>query len=187
MPARGPDTRRLITYHKCQLLQCWDALTPPPLQSEVLTMTGLQDALLWCQTFLDQCKTGKDAELRLLCEDGQDPIIPSYHLLPKGERTQIHTPWRIDWKEPLQKCYLTLENNIFVQNNFVQIYYSWWVASLARPHFKFQIDFRFLQQKFKRGNWWFRRWSQSVEICKYHKRKLVVLLIAYEYSLLEEP
>ena len=33
-------------------------------------MTGLQDALLWCQTFLDQCKTGKDAELRLLCEDG---------------------------------------------------------------------------------------------------------------------
>ena len=53
------------------LLQCWDALTPPPLQPEVLTMTGLQDALLWCQTFVDQCRTGKNAELRLMCEDGR--------------------------------------------------------------------------------------------------------------------
>ena len=41
---------------------------------------------------------------------GIDPIIPSYHLLPKGERTPIHTPWQIDWKEPLQKCYLTPED-----------------------------------------------------------------------------
>ena len=39
---------------------------------------------------------------------GIDPIIPSYHLLPKGEGNPIHTPWRIDWQEPLQKCYPTL-------------------------------------------------------------------------------
>ena len=40
---------------------------------------------------------------------GIDPVIPSYHLLPKGEGNPIHTPWRIDWQEPLQKCYPTLK------------------------------------------------------------------------------
>ena len=44
---------------------------------------------------------------------GIDPIIPSYHFLPKR---RIHTPWRIDWQEPLQKCYPTLDNDDMMPN-----------------------------------------------------------------------
>ena len=71
-------------------------LHSPKLGSQPPSMNGLQDALRWCQAFVSQCKTGKKAELRLLCEDGHLKVNICAELGPCDAPEESSVPsWKV--------------------------------------------------------------------------------------------
>ena len=56
----------------------------------------------WVQNFLDQCRTGTDAELRLYCQGGQLKVNVSANLGPVGSKSAKHGYWGLQKVGPSQ-------------------------------------------------------------------------------------
>ena len=56
----------------------------------------------WVQNFLDQCRTGTDAELRLYCQGGQLKVNVSANLGPLGYKSAKHGYWGLQKVGPSQ-------------------------------------------------------------------------------------